>query len=160
MQGDIFRIYQKHLALRSKTEKLKIAVLDFFKQRKLIVQYNDICQKIYNSKSAKKIENYYLLKSLEISWFWTKNLKEKYYHLYCQTVLLKIIYKFIFMTIRLKFGNFIQILWILNSNKYILVRLDKGFCIIRKLQYMHYNLVSMVLLALPISIDTKQVTQQ
>ena len=86
MQGDIFRIYQKHLALRSKTEKLKIAVLDFFKQRKLIVQYNDICQKIYNSKSAKKIEDYYLLKSLEISWFWTKNLKEKYYHLYCQTV--------------------------------------------------------------------------
>ena len=42
------------------------------------------------SKSFKKIENYYLLKRLEISWFLTKNLKESYFHLNKQKFLLKI----------------------------------------------------------------------
>ena len=49
-------------------------------------------RKSYISKSFQKIENYYLLKSLKISWLLTKNLKQSYYHLYQQTVLLKIIY--------------------------------------------------------------------
>ena len=39
-------------------------------------------RKSYISKSVPKIENYYLLKSLEISWPWTNNLKESYHHLH------------------------------------------------------------------------------
>ena len=39
-----------------------------------------------------KIQNYYLPKNIGISWLVTKNLKQSYYHLYQQTVLLKIIY--------------------------------------------------------------------
>ena len=55
---------------------------------------------------------------------------------------------------------FIQILWIFSCNKCILVRLGKGVFITRKLPYIHYNSVSVALLTLPISTDTKQVKQQ
>ena len=34
MQGDIFRIYQKHLALRSKTEKIENSCIGFFQAKK------------------------------------------------------------------------------------------------------------------------------
>ena len=40
-----------------------------------------------------KKKNNYLLKSLEISWLFSKNLKENYYRLYQQSVLLKVIYQ-------------------------------------------------------------------
>ena len=42
---------------------------------------NYISQKILHFKIWKEVEDYYLLKNLEISWFLTKNLKESYYHL-------------------------------------------------------------------------------
>ena len=119
--------YQKHF-LCGKTEKLKITVLVFFKQENCYHKMTSI-RKSYISKSVKK------LKTITCWTVWKylgKNPKESYYHLYQQTVLLKMIciYDFrveIFIKRKWKIfwlqKIFTQILWIFCYNKCILVRL-------------------------------------
>ena len=82
-------------------------------------------RKSYISKSVKKIENYYLLKS-NILTFDKESKRKSNHFLYQQTLLLKIIY--IAMTLGLKFLSFIkkgssQISCTLSCNKCILVKL-------------------------------------
>ena len=50
----IFKIYQKQVFLHSHTEKLKIAVLDFFKQENCLCNKMTSVRKSYISKSVKK----------------------------------------------------------------------------------------------------------
>ena len=84
----IFKIYQKHLFLCCETKKSKITGLAFFKQENYYKKMKPV-RRFYISKSFKKqIKKYYLLRSLGISWLFTKNLKESYYQLYQQTFLL------------------------------------------------------------------------
>ena len=61
-------------------QKIENSYISFFQARKLL-QKNYIRQKILYFKICEKIEDYYLLKNLEISWILTKNLKESYYHI-------------------------------------------------------------------------------
>ena len=59
-------------------KKSSVAVLAFFKQENLVI-YSKMT---FVGKSAcYEIKDSYLLKSSEISWLLTKNLKESYYHI-------------------------------------------------------------------------------
>ena len=87
-----FKIYQKPLFLCSKTEKLKIALLVFVSKKNVIIN---------NKMASENLTFQNLLKSRKLlpaekfgNILAFKNVKESYYHLYQQTVLLKIIYLF------------------------------------------------------------------
>ena len=87
-----FKIYQKPLFLCGKTEKLKIVVLVFVSKKNVIIN---------NKMASENLTFQNLLKSRKLlpaekfgNILAFKNVKESYYHLYQQTVLLKIIYLF------------------------------------------------------------------
>ena len=76
--------------------KIKNNCIGFFQAKKLTIKWNLpeslTFQNLLKSYYQKLFRKLLPAESLEISWLLTNNLKQSYYHLHQQTILLKIIY--------------------------------------------------------------------